>query len=78
MATALFRLHSFVVAGGGDWDQREMYTAAVTLMQSCKKLQSLVTEGGLWLKEVLSECVFVLPGPLAVPDAAAQGHGDPG
>lgn len=33
---------------------------------------------GLWMKELFSECVFVLPGPLAVPDAAAQGHGDPG
>ena len=31
-----------------------------------------------WMKYLFSECVFVLLGPLAVPDAAAQGHGDPG
>lgn len=35
-------------------------------------------DSGSCLEGTYSAAVFDLPGPLAVPDAAAQGHGDPG
>lgn len=45
---------------------------------SCLVLQPLVIVVDFCLKHLFHQCVFVSPGPLAVTDAAAEGHGDPG
>lgn len=54
------------------WYQFNVSSAAEKLFMIC------ALDSGPRSEESFSECVFVVSGPLAVPDAAAQGHGDPG